>query len=224
MTDSNDLFWQSCWESCTAELTPLRSLLSPQAPSSSQDTEWLRQLGFLPGLKEALMVRQVHALEHATVWVLGERARSRPAHAASFGADLLGGLSTDQGFYLYGPVALEELRCAVQMALQRLTQGDSDLAIHPRCGTNLSVGMVLTGGLAIGLSVVLPREPIGQLLGLGVAVTLATQLAPELGGLAQRHITTAIPFNLTIDRVTEVEAHQGQPTHFVQVRWVDSLS
>jgi len=29
-----------------------------------------QQLGFLPGLKEILTRRQVHALEHATVWLL----------------------------------------------------------------------------------------------------------------------------------------------------------
>ncbi|HEY9669484.1 MAG TPA: hypothetical protein V6C91_21905, partial [Coleofasciculaceae cyanobacterium] len=43
------------------------------APHPRQDTDLLRQLHFIPGLKEILLVRQVHALEHATVWVLGER-------------------------------------------------------------------------------------------------------------------------------------------------------
>jgi hypothetical protein len=192
---------------------------SPPVSAAPPDTELLRQLGFVPGLKEALMVRQVHALEHATVWVLAELARSRPTAIPS--PDLLGGLSTDRGFFLYGPVPLAELRRAVQTALQRLTEGDGNLAIHPRCGTNLSVGLALTGGFAIGLSLLLPRDPLGQLLGLGTAVTLAAQLAPELGGLAQRHITTAIPFNLAIEQVSAVAAHQGQPTHFVQVSWID---
>ncbi len=36
------------------------------APQRSQDSDLLRQLNFLPGLKELLMVRQVHAFEDAT--------------------------------------------------------------------------------------------------------------------------------------------------------------
>ncbi|MHC5832407.1 MAG: DUF6391 domain-containing protein, partial [Nostoc sp.] len=39
-------------------------------PQPTQDADLLRQLSFIPGLKEILMLRQVHALEHATVWVL----------------------------------------------------------------------------------------------------------------------------------------------------------
>ena len=37
---------------------------------TTQDAELIRQLPFIPGLREFLMLRQVHALEHATVWVL----------------------------------------------------------------------------------------------------------------------------------------------------------
>ena len=45
-------------------------------PHPSQDTDLLQQLSFVPGLKEILLLRQVHALEHATVWVLGETKNS----------------------------------------------------------------------------------------------------------------------------------------------------
>jgi hypothetical protein len=38
------------------------------APQATQDADLLKQLNFVPGLKEILMLRQVHALEHATVW------------------------------------------------------------------------------------------------------------------------------------------------------------
>lgn len=37
-----------------------------------QDADLIRQLPFIPGLKEILLLRQVHGLEHATVWVLSE--------------------------------------------------------------------------------------------------------------------------------------------------------
>ncbi len=193
-------------------------------PLSTQDTELLQQFGFLPGFKELLAVRQVHALEHATVWVLsgmtpsttGDRART-----AQQDNELLSGMSTDRGFYVYGRVNLDDLKRATQIALRRITSGEWDLAVHPRCGTNLSVGMLLTAGFALGASMLLPRDPIGQLIGLGLAAATANQIAPDLGSLAQRYVTTAIPFNLAIDHIKPVQDPLGRPTHFVQIRWVE---
>ncbi|MEP0913217.1 DUF6391 domain-containing protein [Leptolyngbya sp. GB1-A1] len=197
------------------------------APHLTQDSELLRQLDFLPGLKELLMVRQVHALEHATAWVLTESMPPRPASAPfSFfpspsEAEQVGGMSTSEGFYLYGKFDITQLRRATQRALERIVSGEWNLAVHPRCGTNMSVGMLLTAGLAIGTHLVLPREPIGQLLGLGAATMTAMQLAPELGGWAQKYVTTAIPFNLTIEGIHFLGERQGYPTHFVRVKWID---
>jgi hypothetical protein len=193
------------------------------APQPTQDADLLRQLNFIPGLKEILMLRQVHALEHATVWVLAERGNaSNTAYsttARQLDNDTLGGLSTDQGFYLYGQLNLADLRRAVPIALERLTSGEWDLAVHPRCGTNLSVGMFLTAGLALGAHLLLPRGPIEQIIGLGLAAATATQLAPDVGSLAQRYLTTAIPFNLAIEDIAATTDIWGRPAHFVQVRW-----
>jgi len=52
-------------------------------------------LPFIPGLKEILMLRQVHALEHATVWVLrtGDTSQSTGALKAPQVDNELGGLS-----------------------------------------------------------------------------------------------------------------------------------
>lgn len=189
-----------------------------------QDTDLIKQLPFIPGLKEILMLRQVHALEHATVWVLGELNNDQITSTSKnrqFDNELIGGLSTEQGFYLYGQVNIASLQRAVRVALQRLTGGESDLAVHPRCGTNVSVGMLITVGLALGVHLLLPRGPIEQLLGLGVAATTAAQLAPELGILAQRYVTTAIPFNLAIEDITATRDVWGRSAHFVRVRWAD---
>lgn len=193
-------------------------------PKPTQDTDLLRQLSFIPALKELLMLRQVHALEHATVWVLSEATRSPlapPQSWAEIDNQWLGGLSTDRGFYLYGQVDNYELKRAVQIALRRITAGDWHLAVHPRCGTNLSVGMVLTTSLVVGMAVLLPKGPIEQLIGMGCAAAIAGQLTPELGSLAQRYVTTAVPFNLAIERISAVRDHLGRSAHFVQVRWVD---
>jgi hypothetical protein len=188
------------------------------APQRTQDADLLRQLDFVPGLKELLTLRQVHALEHATVWVLSQ---SGPAATARADNDLLGGMSTDQGFYLYGRVNIAQLRQAVREALQRIASGEWDLAVHPRCGPNLSVGMLLTAGLAVGINLALPRGPILQLLGLGAAAAAAAQLAPDVGALAQRYVTTAIPFNLGVVDISVTHDFWGREAHFVRVRWVE---
>ncbi|MBD2180452.1 DUF6391 domain-containing protein [Aerosakkonema funiforme] len=188
------------------------------APHPRQDADFLKQLPFVPGLKEFLMLRQVHALEHATVWVLSESGNQRERGGDN---DLLGGMSTERGFYLYGNVNAASLQRAVRTALQRITGGEWNLAVHPRCGTNLSVGMVLTAGLAFGIHMLLPKGPLVQILGLGVAATTAAQLAPDLGGLAQKYLTTAIPFNLAIADISSTRDIWGRPAHFVHLTWVD---
>ena len=194
------------------------------APQPTQDADLLRQMNFVPGLKEILMLRQVHALEHATVWVLSETRNARSG-VSSFTRqqdnDQLGGLSTDQGFYLYGQVRLSDLHSAVPIALHRITSGEWDLAVHPRCGTNSSVGIFVAAGLALGIHLLVPRSPIEQILGLGIAATAAAQLTPDLGNLAQRYLTTAIPFNLAVEDIRATSDIWGHPAQFVRVRWID---
>ncbi|MBC6424415.1 MAG: hypothetical protein GDA43_19515 [Hormoscilla sp. SP5CHS1] len=190
-------------------------------PDARQDADLLRELGFIPGLKEILMLRQVHALEHATVWVLSEGAGSSDSVRIADN-QLLGGMSTERGFYLYGDVATSDVQRAVHGALRRITTGGYDLAVHPRCGTNLSVLMLLTAGMGFGITMLLPKGPMGQLLGFGIAATAAAQLAPDLGAVAQRYVTTAIPFNLEIAQISAIQDFWGRPTHFVEVRWQES--
>ncbi|ARV57386.1 hypothetical protein BZZ01_00955 [Nostocales cyanobacterium HT-58-2] len=195
------------------------------APQPTQDADLLGQLSFIPGLKEILMLRQVHALEHATVWVLSAsnnvQVPTRTPRPSHFQVDneLLGGLSTERGFYLYGEVNVSDMRRAVTLAQHRLTNGEWDLAVHPRCGTNMSVAMLLTAGLAVGIHLVLPRGPIEQLIGLGLAATTAAELAPDIGALAQRYLTTSIPFNLEIENIIRTRDLWGRQAYFVQVQW-----
>jgi Domain of unknown function (DUF6391) len=194
-------------------------------PDSAQDADIVAQLGFVPGLKELLMLRQVHALEHATVWVLSETARTPTPISTSNVADRptdntsLGGVSTDRGFYLYGSVTSSQLYRAAQTALHRIQSGEWDLAVHPRCGTNVSVGMLLSAGFAFVFNQVLPKTPLEQLLGLGLAATAAAQIAPDVGEVVQRYVTTAIPFNLTIEDVLPTQDLWGRTAHFVRVGW-----
>lgn len=183
-------------------------------------------LAALPGLKEIVTLRQVHALEHATVWVLSEMmARSHAPHrsqARSAPPDnaQLSGLSTHEGFYVYGQVATPMLCRAVRQALQRVVQGEPQLAIHPRCGTNVAVGLTLTLGLTWGAHVLLPKHLIVQAMGIGTALAFANQLTPEVGAWAQQHLTTALPWNLIVRRIYPLpQTGASQPGHFVQVMW-----
>ncbi|MEM7725077.1 MAG: DUF6391 domain-containing protein [Cyanobacteria bacterium P01_A01_bin.45] len=210
-------------------------------PQPNLDTDLLEQLYFIPGLKEVLLLRQVHALEHATIWLVSKSNGvhnpgkyiddiqekfpvyqfSNNTQENSSGNDnqLLGGLSTEKGFYVYGDVNISNLRRAANIALHRLTHGDWDLAVHPRCGTNLSVSMILTAALALGINLFLPRGPVEQFFGLGLAATTASELTPDVGAFVQRYITTAIPFNLVIENVTPVKDNLGRKAHFVKVKW-----
>ncbi|MCP6762003.1 MAG: DUF6391 domain-containing protein [Fischerella sp. CENA71] len=193
------------------------------APQPTLDADLLKQLSFIPGLKEILMLRQVHALEHATVWLLSE---SKVTHLSPLTSNniqvdnnLFGGLSTEEGFYLYGEVNISDLRRAVTLALHRLINGEWHLAVHPRCGTNTSVAMLLTAGFALSMHMLLPLGLIEQLVGLGLAATTAAELAPDVGALAQKYLTTAIPFNLKIENITHTQDLWGREAYFVKVCW-----
>ncbi len=189
--------------------------------SPTQDAELVRQLSFVPLLKEIVIVRQVHALEHATVWILSDILSNAAIERTTIDNGLFSGLSTEQGFYLYGDVDINTLRRAVPLARYRLTHGNTNLAIHPRCGTNVSVEMLLAATLAVVAHSLLPRSPLEQLVGFGLAATTAAQLAPDLGILAQQYLTTAIPFNLAIENITTMPDAEGRRAHFVKVCWVD---
>lgn len=186
-------------------------------PYPTQDTDLLKHFAFVPGLRELLQLRQVHALEHGTVWVLSELATGEGPRLRDNQA--LGGLSTDQGFYLYGPVNPVRLRRAVQQALSRLQTGEWDLALHPRCGTNVSVALLMGTGMVVGTYFLLPRHPVEQVLGLGLATLATVQVAPDLGMLAQRYLTTAIPFNLTLQEIFPTTDMWGRQAHFVRLGW-----
>lgn len=191
----------------------------------NQDAELLEQFGFIPGLKEFMIIRQVHALEHATVWMLSDNKISTQktkltSSYLSTDNETIGGLSTDKGFFLYGDINPAKLRKAVNSALARLQQGEENLALHPRCGTNSSVAAMLTAGMAITAHLSLPRSPLHQIMGVGLAALTANYLAPEIGIYVQKYITTAIPFNLKLQKITKIIDKSGSSGYFVHLKWI----
>lgn len=126
--------------------------------------------------------RRNHALEHATIHVLSGRQRSLP----------LAGRSTASGFYLYGQVSTEEVAGAVNEALSRLRAGESHLAIHPNCGTNLVTSVMMSGLAAFAIIGVNRRDrsALERLPTLFLTTAAALIAAQPLGAAAQQHITT----------------------------------
>jgi len=125
--------------------------------------------------------RQSHAMEHATIHVLN---RHQP------GLQVLG-RSTPTGFYVYGNVATPVVASAASEALARLQAGESHLAVHPRCGTNLAVGAFL-GGIASMLVLGSRRRSRWvELPEIILAISAALFLAQPVGYSVQQRVTTS---------------------------------
>jgi len=138
-------------------------------------------------------VRRNHGLEHATIHVLTQQ---------NPGLRVVG-RTTPGGFYLYGNLTTKKVRAGVEQALFRLQRGETHLAIHPHCGTNLA-----TAGFLAGLSafvVLLPRarRRLDQLPFAIVAATLAVIAAQPLGLILQAQVTTSSDVrNMIVKRIT----------------------
>lgn len=128
----------------------------------------------LPGRR----LRQNHALEHATITILGTHLPELRISARS----------TSHGFTIFGDVDLGYLQCAVQEALSRLQAGEAQLAIHPNCGTNLVVGLLLIAmGTMLGLAANRARTRIAS-IAFSSLVGLAA--ARPIGEFLQKYVTT----------------------------------
>jgi hypothetical protein len=126
--------------------------------------------------------RKNHALEHATLHVLEAKYPNRP----------LGGHSNPTGFFVFGDVPLEAVADASTEAMRRLRAGESGLAIHPGCGTNLATSALV--GATLGWFIMRgARSTTGRVLRLPVALLMAVLgviLSRPLGPVLQQRITT----------------------------------
>lgn len=145
-------------------------------------------------LSPYLATRRNHALEHATIHMLSRKYEDKN----------LAGHSNPTGFFLFGELELEDIQSAIEEAMTRLRAGESELAIHPGCGTNLATSMLLPATLAWA-PIQGTRSNRSRLLLLPVAVTFAVlgyALSKPLGPWLQRHVTTEA--NLGNLQVTEI--------------------
>ena len=129
--------------------------------------------------------RQNHALEHATIHLIGR------AHPQS----RVAGLSYPTGFTLITNLEPETVYPLVDEALQRLKRGESHLRLHPNCGTNLMTTALLVSAVAVatlrGLSEGRSAEArFDRFTRLVLLETVALVVAAPLGLLSQAKLTT----------------------------------
>ena len=123
------------------------------------------------------------------------------------------GRSTPAGFYVYGDVHTPLLASSASEALARLQAGESHLAIHPRCGTNLAIGALLSG-IASMLVLGRRRRPLWEELPQAfLAISGALFLAQPVGYSFQQHVTTTPDvYNVRIGKI-ERQALGNQTAH-----------
>ena len=156
-------------------------------------------------------IRRNHGLEHATLHVLSRRHPGLK----------MGGYSDFNGFWLLGDLEEKDIREGVDEALARLRNGETDLAVHPNCGTNFATagslaGMAgLLGMLGVGSS---RREKLERLPMVAVFATLALILAQPLGLRIQKNLTTSgEPGDLEVTQV--IRSQKGRmKTHRILTR------
>ena len=128
-----------------------------------------------------LETRRNHALEHATLHMLAR------THKGS-----MAGHSNPTGFFLLGDFSTQEVWAASTEALERLREGESGLAIHAGCGTNLATTLLLAATL--GWSVLRgAKSTLTKILLIPFAVAFAVVgvlLSRPLGTLLQQRVTT----------------------------------
>lgn len=123
-------------------------------------------------------IRQNHALEHATVTILTGR---RPELSVS-------ARSNSRGFTIFANLDVELVRACCEEGLWRLQAGESQLAIHRNCGTNLAIGTsVAMVGSLFGLTALRTRTRVASAVLSSVAGIVA---ARPVGMVVQRYVTT----------------------------------
>jgi hypothetical protein len=128
-----------------------------------------------------LETRRNHALEHATLHMLAH------THTGS-----MAGHSNPTGFFLLGNFSTTDIWAAATEALERLRNGESGLAIHAGCGTNLATTALLAGTFA-WFPLRGRKSTFGRLLLIPFALILALigyNLSRPLGPWLQKYITT----------------------------------
>lgn len=135
----------------------------------------------MPWYALANRLRQHHAIEHATISLL---ARRMPGIQVVARSDL-------QGFTVFGAVETAMLRSVAEEALRRLQAGETELALHPNCGTNLVTAGILSGIAALAAGSGRSRSFWDRLPAAILGATVALMAAAPVGRWLQANVTTS---------------------------------
>jgi len=124
-------------------------------------------------------IKKNHAIEHATINVLEQLAGHRLN---------VSGLSREDGFYIAGIQNPEMVEDAAIQALKLLKQGNCQLAIHRRCGTDIAIANFLS---ALIFLILLFTTGMFSLLNIIIALLLSNLISPYLGEVIQKYFTTS---------------------------------
>ena len=149
-------------------------------------------------------LRQNHAIEHATISVLGRKHDQ---------VGQLGGRANFDGYFVYGPTTAERIEEAAKEAVERLRKGEGHLAVSPFCGTNFLIGgasTVLLAYVTLGTRNRIGRLP--QAMGLSALALIGSF---RLGAVVQKRWTTKADIGgLEIKSVRRVSGG-NRPVHRV---------
>ena len=129
-----------------------------------------------------LETRRNHALEHASIHLLSHKHPTQR----------MAGHSNPTGFYLLGNLTTQEIWESVTEAHTRLNSGESGLAVHPGCGTNMATTALLSAGFA-WLPLRGTKSTLWRFFLIPFALAFALigyQLSKPLGPWLQKYITT----------------------------------
>ncbi len=129
-------------------------------------------------------IRRNHGLEHATVHMMAKHVKELKIN---------GGRAVLDGFYIYGQAETEDIRKAVEEAIQRMRSGEHGLAVHPNCGTGLiTTGLMTTFATLLGSVGANSnwQERLNRLPTMMVLSVLAIIVSQPTGLALQKYITT----------------------------------
>ena len=129
-----------------------------------------------------LETRRNHAVEHATLHILARKFKNQS----------MGGHSNPTGFFLMGNFTKQDIQEAADEAMQRLRAGESGLAIHEGCGTNIATSTLLPATLAF-VPMSRARSNFWRFFLIPFAIGMAVGgyfLSKPLGPWLQKHVTT----------------------------------
>ena len=156
-------------------------------------------------------IRRNHGLEHATLNLLAKTHPRKP----------FAGHSDTGGFWILGEIPTDELNQTITDALDKLRSGQSSLAIHQNCGTNLLVSGFASGlAGAAGLIGVgkRPRDKFERIPVITALSVLALIVSRPLGPIIQKNLTTSgTPGPLKVLSITK-QSLNGVSAHRVKTQ------